>query len=121
MKTKFAAFAVCAAFAASSAMAQQNAPAEEKASPKATKAEVQKVVADIKADKAKLTIFCGLAKLQDQYQAAAEKNDEKKLDALDKQLEEEAKKLGPDFDRVTQSELDEETGNLLDALSKTCK
>jgi hypothetical protein len=121
MKTKFAAFAVCAAFAASSAMAQQNAPAEEKAPPKATKAEVQKVVDAIKADKAKLTIFCGLAKLQDQYQAAAEKNDEKKLDALDKQLEEEAKKLGPDFDRVTQSELDEETGNLLDALSKTCK
>ncbi len=125
MNTKFvAAIAVCAAFAASSAIAQQKAPApapqQEQAPPKASKAEVQKLVEGIKADKAKLTQFCGLMKLQDQYTAAAEKKDEKKLEALDKQMEEGAKKLGPDFDRITQSELDEEATNLLDGLANTC-
>jgi len=122
MNTKFvAAVAVCAAFAATSAIAQQKAPPQqEQAAPKASKAEVQKLVDGIKADKAKLTQFCGLMKLQDQYTAAAEKKDEKKLEALDKQMEEGAKKIGPDFDRITQSELDEEATNLLDGLANSC-
>ncbi len=124
MNTKFiAAVAVCAALAAPSAIAQQKAPApaqQEQAAPKASKADVQKLVEGIKADKAKLTQFCGLMKLQDQYTAAAEKKDEKKLEALDKQMEEGAKKIGPDFDRITQSELDEEATNLLDGLANSC-
>jgi hypothetical protein len=125
MNTKFvAAIAVCAAFAAPSAIAQQKAPQpapqQEQAAPKASKAEVQKLVEGIKADKAKLTQFCGLMKLQDQYTAAAEKKDEKKLEALDKQMEEGAKNIGPDFDRITQSELDEEATNLLDGLANSC-
>ncbi len=125
MNTKFvAAVAVCAAFAATSAIAQQKAPApapqQEQAAPKASKAEVQKLVQDIKADKAKMSQFCGLMKLQDQYTAAAEKKDEKKLEALDKQMEEGAKKLGPDFDRITQSELDEDATKLLDGLANGC-
>src|SRR5664279_2643890 len=124
MNSKFvAAIAVCAAFAAPSAIAQQkdSQPApQEQAAPKASKADVQKLVEGIKADKAKLTQFCGLMKLQDQYTAAAEKKDEKKLEALDKQMEEGAKKIGPDFDRITQSELDEEATNLLDGLANSC-
>ncbi len=130
MNTKFvAAVAVCAAFAATSAIAQQQkapppAPKQEQEqeqpAPKASKAEVQKLVSDIKADKAKLAQFCNLMKLQDQYTAAAEKKDDKKLEALDKQMEEGAKKIGPDFDRITQSELDEEATNLLDGLANTC-
>ena len=125
MNTKFiAAVAVCAAFAATSAIAQQKAPSsepqQEQAAPKASKAEVQKLVEGIKADKAKMTQFCSLMKLQDQYTAAAEKKDEKKLEALDKQMEEGAKKIGPDFDRITQSELDEEATNLLDGLANSC-
>ncbi len=125
MNTKFvAAVAVCAAFAATSAIAQEKAPApspqQEQAAPKASKAEVQKLVEGIKADKAKMTQFCGLMKLQDQYTAAAEKKDEKKLEALDKQREEGAKKLGPDFDRITQSELDEDATKLLDGLANGC-
>ena len=124
MNTKFiAAVAVCAALAAPSAIAQQKAPApaqQEQAAPKASKADVQKLVEGIKSDKAKLTQFCGLMKLQDQYTAAAEKKDEKKLEALDKQMEEGAKKIGPDFDRITQSELDEEATNLLDGLANSC-
>ena len=125
MNTKFvAAVAVCAAFAATSAIAQQKAPPpepqQEQAAPKASKSEVQKLVDGIKADKAKMTQFCSLMKLQDQYTAAAEKKDEKKLEALDKQMEEGAKKIGPDFDRITQSELDEEATNLLDGLANSC-
>ncbi len=125
MNTKFvAAVAVCAAFAASSAIAQQKAPApapqQEQAAPKASKAEVQKLVESIKADKGKVAQFCNLMKLQDQYTAAAEKKDEKKLEALDKQMEEGAKKMGPDFDRITQSELDEDATKLLDGLANSC-
>ena len=125
MNTKFiAAIAVCAAFAAPSAIAQQKAPPppaeQEQAAPKASKAEVQKLVDGIKADKSKMSQFCNLMKLQDQYTAAAEKKDEKKLEALDKQMEEGAKKIGPDFDRITQSELDEEATNLLDGLANSC-
>ncbi len=123
MNMKFvAAVAVCAAFAASSAIAQDKAPApaqQEQAPPKASKADVQKLVEGIKADKGKMSQFCNLMKLQDQYTAAAEKKDEKKLEALDKQMEEGAKKIGPDFDRITQSELDEEATNLLDGLANT--
>ncbi len=125
MNTKFAAaVAACAAFAATSAIAQQKAPPappqQEQAAPKASKAEVQKLVESIKADKAKMGQFCNLMKLQDQYTAAAEKKDEKKLEALDKQMEEGAKKMGPDFDRITQSELDEDATKLLDGLATGC-
>ncbi len=125
MNTKFvAAVAVCAAFAATSAIAQQKAPPappqQEQAAPKASKAEVQKLVEGIKAEKGKMAQFCNLMKLQDQYTAAAEKKDEKKLEALDKQMEEGAKKLGPDFDRITQSELDEDATKLLDGLANGC-
>ena len=125
MITKFVAgVAIGAAFAATSALAQEKAPApapqQEQAAPKASKAEVQKLVESIKADKAKMSQFCNLVKLQDLYTAAAEKKDEKKLEALDKQMEEGAKKMGPDFDRITQSELDDEAINLLDGLANNC-
>lgn len=114
MKTKIvAAIAVFAAFAGTSASAQTQ--------PKVGKAEVQKLVDSIKADKAKMAQFCDVMKLQGQYQAAAEKKDEKALEALDKQMEESAKKIGSDFDRITSSEMDDASAALLDDLAKTCK
>ncbi len=118
MKTKFvAAVAVIAAISAP-AFAQDKAPA---APAKASKADVQKLVDIIKADKAKTAQFCEIMKLQGDYQAAAEKKDEKKLEALDKQIEQATTKLGPEFDKVTASEIDDESAVLLDDLSKTCK
>ncbi len=115
MSTKFvAALAVCASFALTPALAEQEAPA-----PKASKAEVQKLLDDIKADKSKLKQFCDLSSLQDQYEAAAKKLDEKKLDALDKQMEEGAKKMGADFERIMQ-QLDDETSALAYDLAKGC-
>jgi hypothetical protein len=115
MKTKFVAgLAVLAALSAP-------AFAQDKAPPKASKADVQKLVDGIKADKAKSAQFCDIMKLQTQYQAAAEKKDDKQLEALDKQMEDASKKLGPDFDKVTSSEIDDESAALLDDLAKTCK
>ncbi|MFT4079635.1 hypothetical protein [Rhodomicrobium sp.] len=130
MNTKLAAaIAVVAAFAITPALAQQkqepaNEPAqkEEPAAPKATKADIQKVVDGIKADKAKTTQFCKLVKLQDDFTAAAEKKDEKKLEALDKEMQDGAKKLGPDFEKyVMDSEMDEDASTVLDGLAKSCK
>jgi hypothetical protein len=123
MNSKFvAALAVCAAFSVTPALAQQKAPAPEKeqAAPKASKADVQKLVDGIKADKAKTKQFCDLAKLQDQYAAAAEKKDDKKLDALDKQMEDGAKKIGADFEKIMQSQMDDDSTALIDALANSC-
>jgi hypothetical protein len=123
MNTKLvAALAVCAAIV-TPALAQQKAPqgpAKEEDAPKVTKAEVQKLVDGIKGDKAKTKQFCELAKLQDQYAAAAEKKDDKKLDALDKQMEDGAKKIGGDFEKVMQAQMDDESTALVDALAATC-
>ena len=68
MSTKFAAaIAVVTAVTTTFAFAQ-NQPA-----PKASKAEVQKVVGGIKSDKAKLAQYCEITKLEVQANALAEK------------------------------------------------
>ncbi|MFY9642916.1 MAG: hypothetical protein WCD20_01280 [Rhodomicrobium sp.] len=116
MKTKFvAAVAVFAVLASAPAFAQDKAPA------KVSKAEVQKVVDGIKGDKTKMAEFCNLMKLQDESQAAADKKDDKKLQDLDTQMEASAKKIGPDFEKVTSADMDEASSGLLDNLSKSCK
>jgi biopolymer transport protein ExbB/TolQ len=116
MKTRFvAAFAVFAALSAGPAFAQ------DKAAAKVSKADVQKLVDSIKADSGKTTQFCALMKLEADSQAAADKKDEKKLEELDKKMEEASKKLGADFEKVTTSDMDEESAGLLEGLAKTCK
>ena len=69
------------------AQAQQKGAAPPPAAKAPTKAEVQKVVNQIKGDKAKLDTYCQIVKLGDQAQAAAEKKDQKKMDDLNKQAE----------------------------------
>ena|SRR5215475_1252407 len=116
MKTKFvAAIAVLAALSAGPAIAQ------DKPAAKVSKADVQKLVDSIKADNTKMTQFCALMKLESESQAAADKKDEKKLEELDKKMEEAAKKLGGDFEKVTSSDMDEDSAGLLEGLAKTCK
>jgi hypothetical protein len=116
MKTKFV--AAVAVFVALSAPAF----AQDKAAPKASKADVQKLVDGIKGDKTKLGQFCDIMKLQGEYQAAAEKKDDKTLQALDKQMEDASKKMGPDFDKITSSEIDDDSAKLLDDLAtSSCK
>jgi hypothetical protein len=115
MHTKFvAAIAVFAALSAGPAFAQDKAPAP------ASKADVQKLADLIKADKGKLTHFCEIMKLDAEAAAASEKNDQKKVEELTKQEDELGKKISPDFDKVM-SALDENTGPIIEELSKGCK
>jgi hypothetical protein len=108
-----------------SAEAQQPPPA----GPKPTKADVQKVVQIISADKAKLAVYCKLAALDDQMAQADQAKDTKKLDELGKQADDLQKGLGPEYLRLTAGleQVDpqsKEGRDLLadfDALDKTCK
>ncbi len=90
--------------------------------PKASKADVQSVVNSIKADKAKMAAYCASAKLDDEYNAIATKNQkDPKLQGLENQISEMNKKVGPDFEKIMNSELDEASGALLEDLTKSCK
>jgi hypothetical protein len=110
------AIAIAAAFAPASGFAQQgNAP-------KASKADVQKVIDSIKADKAKLAAYCSFVKLDDEVEAIASKNQkDPKLQGLSQKLTESIKNVGPDFDKIMNSELDQASGDLLEGLGKSCQ
>ncbi|MFY9642781.1 MAG: hypothetical protein WCD20_19525 [Rhodomicrobium sp.] len=116
MSAKFvAAIAVMTAVTATAAFAQGQA------APKASKADVQKLVDSIKSDKTRLGQYCEITKLELQTGALAQKNqNDPKLEGLEKQMDEIAAKLGPDFARITNSELDDASSALLDDLSVNC-
>jgi hypothetical protein len=80
------------------AQGQMSGPATKP--PKPTKADVQKVVAAITADKAKLQSYCDLAKLNEQMAAADEKKDTKTLQDLGPQADALMEKLGPDYAKL---------------------
>jgi hypothetical protein len=65
--------------------------------PKPTKAEVQKVVQTITGDKAKIKMYCDLAKLNQQMAQADAKKDAKTPQALGQKADDLTQKLGPDF------------------------
>ena len=115
MKTSFvAAVAVIAVLSAPAFAQDKNA-----APPAASKAEVQKLVDSIKADKAKMAQFCELNKIDDQLAAASEKNDAKKVEELSKAEEDAGNKISPDFNKVM-SGVSEATSSLVEDLAKTC-
>jgi hypothetical protein len=105
--------------------AQQQPPP----APKPTKAQVQKVVQTISADKAKMDAYCKLAKLQQQMGALDEKKDIKKLQDLGTQADAEAQKLGADFEKMMDGleQVDEksnegkEFATILASLDSKCK
>lgn len=109
------------------ALAQQKGAPPPAAKPP-TKADVQKVVNQIKGDKTKLDAYCQIVKLGNQMQAAAEKKDQKKMDDLNKQADALAAKVGPDYEKVTagMEDVDPESKDgkeliaLFDALDATC-
>jgi len=115
MKAKFVAAAVLLAAISAPAFAQQ-----DKAPAPASKADVEKLVTGIKADKAKLDAFCAFVKLDDEAQKASEANDQKKVEELSKQIDEAVKKLGPDFDKVAGG-ADQTSSGPLEELAKSCK
>jgi hypothetical protein len=101
-------------------MAQQpQQPAE--AAPKASKAEVDRLVTTIKGDPAKLRNYCTIVKLQGEYQQADEQKNEQKLKELDAKMDAAAKTIGPEFDRIMSAELDDASAKSLDDLSSICK
>ena len=116
MKTKFvAAIAVLTAVTATVAYAQGQT------AQKASKAEVQKVLDGIKSDKAKLAQYCAITKLEVQADVLAQKNqNDPKLQDLGKQMDDIAAKIGSDYQRIINSELDDASTALFDDLSKSC-
>jgi hypothetical protein len=109
------------------AQAQQKGGPPPAAKPP-TKAEVQKVVNQIKGDKAKLDTYCQIVKLGDQAQAAAQKKDQKKMEDLNKQADALGAKLGPDYVKLMGSmeEVDPESKDgkeliaIFDSLDASC-
>jgi len=97
--------------------------------PPPTLAEVQKVVAMINADRAKVQIYCQLAKLNEQMEAAYQKKDDKTLEALGAQADPLAQKLGPEYAKMMEgltqvdgnSPLGKQISAALDTLDRQCK
>jgi hypothetical protein len=108
------------------AQAQQGRPAPN--APKPTKADVQKIVQMISADKAKTQSYCELGKLNDQIAQAEEKKDNKRLEALGKRADDLANKIGPEYVKLMDAleDIDEnskdgkEFGAMLQSLDKLC-
>jgi hypothetical protein len=96
--------------------------------PKPTKADVQKVVQIISSDRTKLQSYCDLKKLYDQMGAAYQKNDSKTADALGKQADALADKLGPEYSKMMDGleQVDQNTSegkgymSILSGLDKLC-
>ena len=95
MNMKFAAAIVVLAAVPALAQAQQGGNA-----PKPTKADVQKLVQSIQADKAKTQQYCDMMKLYDQAAEAEEKKDSKTVEDLTKKADAAGKGLGPDYEKV---------------------
>ena len=98
------------------------------AAAKATKADAQKVVQVISADKAKAKIYCDVAKLGEQMDEADKKKDQKKLEALEKQADALTAALGPDYAKLmegmqavnAESKEGKEIGAVMEGLDKLC-
>ncbi len=86
------------------------------AAPKPTKADVQKVVQIINADKVKIATYCNLARVEDQMARA---KDASKLQELGKQAEDMGRTLGPEYVTLTSGldEIDPESKDGKDLLS----
>lgn len=108
------------------AQAQQGGPPPNV--PKPTKADVQKVVQLILADKAKVQAYCQLSKINDEMAEAQEKKDQKKMEALSQQADGLVQKLGPEYEKLMEGldQVDENSpeaktfGDLFAPLDKQC-
>jgi hypothetical protein len=95
---------------------------------KITTADAQKVVAMISADKAKVKTYCDIGNLSDQIEAAEQKKDTKKADALAQQVDALTQKLGPDYVALMEGMQDldpnskdgKDIGTVLEGLDKLC-
>lgn len=98
------------------------------AAAKATKADAQRVVQGITADKAKNQKYCELATLGEQIDQAEQKKDNKKVEELSKKSDDLMAQLGPDYAKLMdglqntdpQSKDGKEIGEVLEGLDKAC-
>jgi hypothetical protein len=96
--------------------------------PKSTLAQVQKVIQIITGDKVKTQQFCDVEKLDPQIAEAVQKNDPNKLEALIKQADDLAQKIGPEYVMMMEglAQIDENSregkqiADALDSLVKLC-
>jgi len=101
-------------------------PLAAQAQKKPTKADADKVVKLISADKAKTKIYCDLAKLGDEAQQADEKKDTKKAEEIGKKMDAMGKQLGPEYAALMDSmqNLNEKEadaiGKAMEPLDKLC-
>ena len=95
---------------------------------KVSKADAQKVVAMISADKAKAQTYCDIGKIGEQMEAAEQKKDTKKADALAQQMDALSQKLGPEYVALMEglqtidpeSKDGKDIGAVLEPLDKLC-
>jgi flagellar motility protein MotE (MotC chaperone) len=97
------------AIAAVPALAQAQAPNPPKSSkptkpaktapaaPASNAAAAQKLVKTISTDKAKTQTYCDIGKLGDEIEEAEQKKDLKRIDDLNRKMDELATKLGPEY------------------------
>jgi hypothetical protein len=93
-----------------------------------TKAQAQQVVKMIGGDKAKTKIYCDMAKLGDQMDAADKKKDTKTVEALSKKMDAMTAQLGPDYVKLMDglqamkpdSNQAKEIADVMDGLDKLC-
>jgi hypothetical protein len=116
-------------FAAVPMIAYAQKPAPAPTAPKPTLADTQKLVQMISGDPAKLKAYCDIGKLQEQMGQAAQKKDNKTLEALGAKVEGLAQQIGPDYAKVMDG-LDQVDPNsaegkkftaIFDPIDKQCK
>lgn len=95
--TKYLAAVVFMAFAIP-AFAQDKK--EEQAPPPPTKADIEKLVKQISADKEQINAYCQMVKLYNEAYDAGEKQDEKKAEELAQKADEMGEKLGEEYARI---------------------
>ena len=104
------------------------AQAQKPGAMKVTKADAEKVVKMIGADKTKTQTYCDMTKLGEQIEQAEKKNDSKKADELSAKMDEMSQKLGPEYialmdgvqDMDPNSKDGQDIAAALDGLDKLC-
>ena len=135
MKLKLIVAALVVAAMPMCAQAQSSSPPKPskpaKAAPAAPVSKVaaaQRVVKTISGDKTKTETYCDIGKLSQQIEEAEQKNDMKKIDELNKKMDELATKLGPEYvalmgeleDIDPSSKEGEDVSSALGGLDKLC-
>ena len=108
------------------AFAQQGGPSSV---PMPTQAEIQKVIQIISDDKTRTQQYCEIGKINQQMAQADQKKDTRMLEALGKQADDLAEKIGPEFvkfiDALDQMDEDSRDGKELmaavETLDKLCE